>query len=361
MRFRHLCVLLLLMAVAPSLFADGTIRYTSSVTFGPVVAAAAALSKNPINLAPPPPTSRTMKLKNGKMEQDGGVFTGIFDSKNSQVTFVDSTRKLFATTSVAQLVDQLVASMPARPPVPAQAQMFLQSMTMTYASQKTGRTGMTLGLQTEETEITMSLSVPVPPGMQALLANTSAQPGAPVTVLKMVIHMWYPTQSEVARVPALGEFTNFWTDETSLNADVTRLLAATQKLLGKYPGLGSGFAAMTEDTFKNRRVMLKMDVELYAPVMAQLAPMMKAQRMPDFDLSAPVLELHSEAAEVSSAPIDDSVFAVPSDYRATPLADFLKGARAPVNARAGSASGHLGPRTPSVPADAEGLERLPFL
>src|ERR1700735_1657677 len=48
MRFRHLCVLLLVIVVAPSLFADGTISYTSSVTFGPVVAAAAALSKNPI-------------------------------------------------------------------------------------------------------------------------------------------------------------------------------------------------------------------------------------------------------------------------------------------------------------------------
>jgi hypothetical protein len=274
---------------------------------------------------------------------------------------MDPTRKLFATTSVAELVGQLLASMPARPAIPAQAQMFLQSMTMTYASQKTGRTGMTLGLQTEETEMTLSLNMPLPPAMLALLPNASAQPGAPVTILKMVIHLWYPTQTEVARVPALGEFTSFWTDETSMNADVTSLMAAMQKLLGKYPGLGSGFAAMTADTFKNRRVMLKMDVELYAPVMAQLAPIMKAQRMPDFDLSAPVLELHSEAVEVSSAPIADSVFAVPSDYRATPVVDFLKGARPPVSAGAGGASGHLGPRTPSVPADAEGLERLPFL
>ena len=361
MRFRHLCVLLVLLGVTPSLFADGTIRYTSSVKYGPVVAAIASLSKTPMNLTLPAPTSRTMHLKNGKMQQDGGLFTGIFDSKNAQITLIDPKRKMFATASEADFVGQLLASLPARPPVPPQAQMFLESMTMTYASQKTGRTGMTLGLQTEETEMTLSLNTPLPPAMLALLPNASLRPGAPVTVLKMVIHIWYPTQAEVARVPALGEFTSFWSDETSMNADVTSLMAAMQKLLGKYPGLGSGLTAMTEDTFKNRRVMLKADVELYAPVMAQLAPIMKTQRVPDFDLTAPVIELSTEAVEISSAPLDDSVFAVPSDYRATPFADFLQGARPPVSARAGGTGGRLGPGTPSGPADAEGLERLPFL
>ena len=42
MRFRHLCVVLALAVVAPSLLADGTIRYTSIITYGPIAAAFAA-------------------------------------------------------------------------------------------------------------------------------------------------------------------------------------------------------------------------------------------------------------------------------------------------------------------------------
>ena len=361
MRFRRLCVLLLLAGVAPSLFADATIQYTTSVKLGPVIAAAATLSKKPLNITPPAPTSRTMRLKNGKIEQDGGAFTGIFDSKNSQVTLVDPTRKLFATTSLEELIGQVIASMPPAPPnASPQVKMFLQSMAMTYASEKTGRTGMTLGLATEETEMTASLNVTLPSAMRALLPNASAQPGAPVTLLKFVVQMWYPAQAEVARVPALGEVASFWSDQNSASGSLTGLIAGMQKLLVKYPGLASGLAAMTADMFKDRGAMLKMDIDVYAPVLAQLAPMMKAHGMPSFDLSAPVLELSTEAVEVSSALIDDSVFGAPSGYRATPIADFLRAERTPAGARAGRLGGEVEPATPPSPADGQGLGRLPF-
>ena len=133
-----------------------------------------------------------MRLKNGKVEQEGGAITGFYDPKNSQVTFIDPQRKLFATTTLQDLVAQLLASMPARPPMSPQVKMIVESLTTTYASRKTGRTEMTLGLETEETEFTFSVNMTLPPVLLALLPNVSVQPSAPVTVLKIVIHMWYP-------------------------------------------------------------------------------------------------------------------------------------------------------------------------
>jgi hypothetical protein len=366
MRFRHLCVVLALAVVAPSLLADGTIRYTSIITYGPIAAAFAATEaangKPSINITPPAPTSRTMRLKNGKVEQEGGAITGFYDPKNAQVTFIDPQRKLFATTTLQDLVAQLLASMPARPPMSPQVKMIVESLTTTFASRKTGRTEMTLGLETEETEFTFSVNMTLPPALLALLPNVSVQPGAPVTVLKIVLHMWYPTQAEIARVPALSELAGFWSAQTAMSANLTAgLIAATAKLSANYPGISQGLTAMIEDSLKNRGAMLKSDAEIYAPVLAQIAPLMKAHGMADFDVNAPVMAVTTEAVEVSSAPIEDSVFEVPGDYKATPVADFLRGAGRSMNAaHAGRAGGSLEPGPPAQPADAEGLERIPF-
>src|SRR5580704_17271636 len=90
--------LLILLVVAPGLFADGTIRYESRVKFGPAVAAVQAASKTPVELTPPAPSFRTMHFKNGKLEQDGTAFSGIYDSKSMQITLVDTKRKVFAAT-----------------------------------------------------------------------------------------------------------------------------------------------------------------------------------------------------------------------------------------------------------------------
>ncbi|MGB6199510.1 MAG: hypothetical protein WBF35_08185 [Candidatus Acidiferrales bacterium] len=209
MRFRHFIFVVLLLAVTPSLFADGTIRYTSSIKFGPVVAAVAATSKPPKDITPPAATFSTMRLKNVKIEEEGSAFSGIFDSKNMQLTLIDPKRKIFATAELKDLMDQLLASLPARPNVPPQAQMILQTMTTTFASQKTGRTGTTLGIETEETEMTLSLMMTLPPGLLPPMPNSPIQPGVPVTLIKIVMDMWSPTAAEMQRMPVLNEFGSF--------------------------------------------------------------------------------------------------------------------------------------------------------
>ncbi|MGB6431813.1 MAG: hypothetical protein WBF06_14605 [Candidatus Acidiferrales bacterium] len=371
MRLRCVCGFLVALAVAPAAFADGTIRYTSSVKFGPIVAALAATQaahgNGSINVTPPQAPSVTMHLKGDTMEQDGGAFTGIYDSKTGQITLIDPKRKIFATSSLKDLVDQLVASLPAQRPLPPQAQVFLKSITTTFASQKTGRTGMTLGLETEETEMTFSVNITLPPGLLPPMPNTPFQPGAPITLLKIVFDIWNPTAAEMARVPALGEIASYWSDQSSMNGDFAGVVTEVQKALAKYPGLGAALPAMMADSFKNKRGTLKCDVEVYAPVLAQIAPMMKAHGVADFDPNAAVVDFTVEATEVSSEPIDDAVFKVPGDYHATPFADFLRPGSATKTGRLGGFSAHAGGGSmqmdrgmSSEPADEYEFGRRPF-
>jgi hypothetical protein len=369
-RVRYFCALLVLLGFTPAAFADGTIRYTSSVKFGPIVAALAATQahgKNSMNIPAPQPTSMTMHLKGGTMEQDEGAFSGIYDSKTGQITLIDSKRKIFATASLKDLLGQLLASLPAQRPVPPQAQMVLQAITTTFASQKTGRTGMTLGLETEETEMTLSVNITLPPGLLPPMPNTPFQPGAPIALLKIVFDMWNPTAAEMARVPALGEIASYWSDQASMNGDLAGVIAEVQKALGKYPGLGAALPAMMAEPFKNKRATLKCDVEVYAPVLAQIAPMMEGHGVPNFDPNAAVVEFSTEVTEVSSEPIDDAVFKVPGDYHATACSDFLQGGRATKTGQLGGFSAHAGGGSlqmdrgaSSEPADEYEFGRRPF-
>ena len=84
---------------------------------------------------------------------------------------------------------------------------------------------------------------------------------------------------------------------------------------------------MIEELGKKRSVMMRSHAEIHMPIMAQLGQAMQAQGKPlpeGFDPNAPLCEVTSEAVEVSSAAVDDSVFQVPSDYQATPLPALLK-------------------------------------
>lgn len=361
MRFRHFGVALALLVVAPSLFADGTIQYRSSIKFGPVIAAVAKASKTPTEIKAPEATSSTMRLKNGKIEEEGSAFAGIYDSKSMQITMIDPKRKIFATSDLKDIIDQLIAAIPARQAVPPQAQLVLQSMTSTFASQKTGRTSMILGIETEETEMTLSLIMTLPAGLLPPMPNSPIQAGVPITLIKIVMDMWSPTPAELQRFPVLGEFSSFWPDQGSMNPAFAGLTAEIEKSLAKYPGLVAALPAMMDYSLKNKTVKLKTEIAIYAPVLAQIAPMMKAQGMPDFDASAAVVTVSSEAVEVSAEPIADSVFVAPGDYKSVPIADFLQIARPQARGQV-RVGGSTSPRSGTLnqPADAQGIERLPF-
>ena len=74
------------------------------------------------------------------------------------------------------------------------------------------------------------------------------------------------------------------------------------------------------------------------------------QLLGTYDPSTPFVVTDNEVVEISAAPIDPSVFDVPSDYNATPLADLLKAMRPapPVPSSIPRPNANL-PPSPSLP------------
>jgi hypothetical protein len=52
--------------------------------------------------------------------------------------------------------------MPAMPAIPPAAQKILESVKSNFSVQKTGRTDVILGVQVEESELTLTIELPVP-------------------------------------------------------------------------------------------------------------------------------------------------------------------------------------------------------
>jgi hypothetical protein len=246
------------------------------------------------------------------------------DFTKQQITMLDAMDKLYATVYMKDYLSELKGSMPAMPALPPQAMAILQTMKSSFAARKTGRTDMILGLPVEESEWTLTLQLPttglpLPPG--------AVQPGQDLTLVRMVAQMWAPTADAAAHNAALSELVSH---RSSVSASLLNPTGAVMEAFGNFPGLRDGLAPMMQELLKNPSVILKSHITVYLPVVAQLAPFAAAhgQKLPlDFNPDAPLGEITVEATELSTAPIDDSVFAVPSDYQPTSLPELVKAMR----------------------------------
>ena len=87
---------------------------------------------------------------------------------------------------------------------------------------------MILGVQVEESELTLTIELPVPADLP--LPPGMFKPGEIVTIMKMVMQIWSATSGEVQRVPALGELAS--------HMSTTRLMNPAgwmQQTLGRLP------------------------------------------------------------------------------------------------------------------------------
>jgi hypothetical protein len=215
---------------------------------------------------------------------------------------------------------EIGAAMPTMPSIPPAAQKILESIKSNFSVRKTGRTDMILGVQVEESELTLTIQMPVPADLP--LPPGMFQPGEIVTVMKMVMQIWSATPAELARVPALGEL--------GAHMSATRLMnpaAWLQQMLGRLPGFVEGATPMLDYFSKSNSPTLKSHGEIYIPVMARIAQLQQAQGQKPpagLDADAPLLEINSEATELSDAALDDSIFVVPADYQSTTLTDLFK-------------------------------------
>jgi hypothetical protein len=311
-------VLLVFLSAAPVLHADVTVRYKTDFKLGSFLPAAAQQQISSQKLPFPP--VMVVQIKGDKGYSTAGLAASLLDFTKQQITVLDSTHKLFATVYMKDFPGEIGAAMPTMPSIPPAAQKILESIKSNFSVRKTGRTDMILGVQVEESELTLTIQMPVPADLP--LPPGMFQPGEIVTVMKMVMQIWSATPAELARVPALGEL--------GAHMSATRLMnpaAWLQQMLGRLPGFVEGATPMLDYFSKSNSPTLKSHGEIYIPVMARIAQLQQAQGQKPpagLDADAPLLEINSEATELSDAALDDSIFVVPADYQSTTLTDLFK-------------------------------------
>ena len=317
MRIIRWCAAMLLL-VAPVVHADGSLRFKATFKLGSMIPPA-LLQQGGKPMPTIEPIVSVIRVQGNKEYAGSELHPVIYDFSTQQVTVLDPAGKHFATVYTTDYLPQLATAFPAMPTLPPQAKAILQTMKAVFSSKKTGRTDSVLGVQVNESVWTISLELPANALPLPGAANT---PDGTITIARVVAHSWNANSDDVANNPALKEvmahkgsaFTGLYNPESFL------------KVLTDYPGIHDPLAAAIGRYMNNPPVTLKMEAEIYMPIMAQIAPMMAAQGKlpPDFNPNAPLGEIDVVADQLSAAPIDPAVFQVPVDYTSMPLPDLIK-------------------------------------
>lgn len=298
----------LTLAAAPALRADVTLRYKTEVTLNPHLPAQAVEQMTKGMSASLPP-SQTQQLKNGKFVSSLGNITSIVDFGKREITLLDAGGKRFGTLPAEQYGDEIARAMPK---MPAAAQGAMAGMKAHTESKATGRTETIQGVEAEERQISITVDAPQMPNV----------PSGPM--MRMVMHLWTAKASEAARVPAIAELTRY-DFRTLAGTDPVSMMAKTFEQM---PGVADTFSAvMKEMKSAGTAVILRMQVEMYMPMVAALMARMPAGGDPaaaTIDADAPLTGINYELTEISTAPIADSVFQVPEGYQSVPAGDILK-------------------------------------
>jgi hypothetical protein len=297
--------------LALTLRADVTIRYQSEIK--PAAALQPMLEPFLKNAQLAPATS--IRMKGNKGYTTAGNWIEIFDYVKQEVTLLDPEHKTFATLPLSQLGDKLAGAVPQGTPEQMQAaEKALAGMQTKVDSKMTGKTAEILGIRAEEREVTLSMSIPMPAG--------KAPSGIDMST-KMVMHIWTAQKEEALRVPAIRELTGY----QAWQKYVMNPGGMLEKLAGKMPGMATAIGPLMDEMSKNQSVILRTHMEIYVPFLAMLAKQMAAQgqKFPALDPDAPMMEMNQEVAELSSAPVDASLFEIPADYKAGAADDILQG------------------------------------
>ncbi len=297
----------LLMCLAPILRADVTLRYTSDVQLASFLPPE-MLDQFQKGLKGAVGASQTIRMKGNKGYTTAGKFLFIVDFDKQELTMVDGENKHVATVPAGQYSEKMLASMPK---IPEEARKVFDSTKVSFDSHKTGRTELIQGVQAEEREVVLSIEMPVPGGDQV------------IPMMKMVMQIWTAKPEEALRVQAIRELTgyNLWTGYFMNPGE------SLGKMFGAMPGFGKGMNSMLEEMAKNKSVMLRSQISLYSSFFAQMAQNMQKQGKPlppSYDPDAPIVQVKQEAAELSTASVEDSTFQVPEGYTAVPMEDLMK-------------------------------------
>lgn len=307
----------LLLASLPTIYADATVRYHTDVQTAGLIPAAA------LDQALGGMRDMVLQIKGNKAYSSQGSLTSIVDLKTQKFTVIDAAHKRFATVPVSQYMQQAAAIAPA---IPDQQKAALAAMKTNLESRNTGRTAAIQGIESEEHEFVLTISM--------------GQPGGPSTgpaFMKMIIQMWTAKPEEVRRVPALQEIRNYTASASSTMNPVETI----KQVLSGLPGMGESLGAVIKEASTSNAMTMRVHMEVVMPflaLMSQQAPPQAGGQPPPagvdpngqlptgIDPNAPLMQMTQEVVGLSTDPLEESVFEIPGDYEKASLEEVMKGA-----------------------------------
>lgn len=295
--------------LAPSFVrGDATIRYKTEVT----------------SALPFPATELTgityMKGNKGATVSSGEII--VADFVKNEITLIDTERKRYVTIPASEFATRMAEMMPKADTADGQIPGSPQTK---CDSHKTGRTEVIQGVQAEEREQTCWQEIKLTEGTQQEPAAVADLGG------KFVTHVWSASPSERARVPALWQLSGYelW-QKYFMNPTQTE-----DRIMG-------GMSSMMEDLQPDQSAILRLTMEMY---MKTPPPGVTTTA------SEPTMKMTQEIVELSTAPLDDSLFQVPADYAATTFGDFTNGMRQALTKSATAAKPPATQPGPAIPAN----------
>ncbi|MBV9504320.1 MAG: hypothetical protein JO323_04860 [Acidobacteriia bacterium] len=251
------------------------------------------------------PTESMLRVKGDRVYVSYGPLGAIIESGRNQVTLLNPRTKRFATLPLSEYLGQF-ATAQKKVTQPTEVRQALQNLHVEARTQKTGRADTIKGIRAEESLIVLTVRTP------------EAQANA--STMRMEMRYWIAQGAEIRKLPALKELADF-VDEVKQGFDPVRFLHGS---IGAMPGFEQLNGALEELMKASNGLVLKVHTGMYIPGLAQMVQLAPEGPPAGFDANAPMVEMDTSVAEISTESIPDSVFAVPASYQAAPLDELIK-------------------------------------
>jgi hypothetical protein len=251
------------------------------------------------------PSEALVRIKGNRVMSSFGPLAGITDYGRNQITLLNPKKKEYATLPLADYPDKLAAAIPKARKLTPENEEALAGLNFDVQSSRTGEAEVIQRMRAEESLMVISIQAPSPQGVPA--------------VLQMEMRYWLARPEDIRRVPGLKELADYMA-QSSHFFDPLQMM---RKTFSGMSGLGERMREPLEELSKlNGSLVLKLQTAIRIPGIAQAIRL--AQPPPaGFDANAPLLELEMDLAEVSTAPIDETTFAIPPDYHSAPVEELV--------------------------------------
>lgn len=257
------------------------------------------------------PTEVVARVKGTRAYSSFGQAASIIDSATDQITLLDTAGKRYSVATMADYLAQIgqAASAPAQG-MPEAARQLLQNVQVKVDSHETGRSEKIQGIDASESEILLTMTIPLP------------TPGGNGMEITGKFHLWKPNPGEAERVPALREMAAYYEHARKAGLDSSSLIT---KAFTAFPAMGDKMNDLVAAMQKGGGVTLRLQGEFTMPGLAAMMQQAKASganvpSIPD----GPLFEFNSTMKELNTDPVPDSVFQIPEGYQQAPLPDVMK-------------------------------------